>query len=157
MAYRGKYRPKNPNKYRGDPTNIIYRSLKERSIMYYFDMTPKVITWNSEGVIIPYLYDVDGKVHRYFMDFYAEIRCSDGIIRRYLFEYKPKAKLSQPKPPKANSRSKKRAARFYAESCDYIKNKNKWAYTAEYAKKNGLLFFVVCEENVKGMIFFEHL
>ncbi|NDB85179.1 MAG: head completion protein, partial [Alphaproteobacteria bacterium] len=26
MAYKGKFNPKNPNKYKGDPTNIIYRS-----------------------------------------------------------------------------------------------------------------------------------
>ena len=33
MSYKGKFKPKNPNKYKGNPTNIIYRSLLERRFM----------------------------------------------------------------------------------------------------------------------------
>ena len=157
MAYRGKYTPKNVSKYLGDHTKVVYRSLKERSIMKYFDEAPKVLKWNSEGVIIPYLYDVDGKMHRYFMDFYAEIRCNDGVIRRYLFEYKPKSKLSPPKAPKSTTKSRKRAARYLAEKMDYIKNANKWAATAKYAEARGVLFFVIHEENVERMNYFVNL
>ena len=51
MAYKGKFRPKNPQKYRGDPTKIIYRSLWERNCMRYFDENPNVLKWSSEEVI----------------------------------------------------------------------------------------------------------
>ena len=45
MSYKGKFRPKNPKKYKGDPTNIIYRSLLERRFMVYCDDTPAIIKW----------------------------------------------------------------------------------------------------------------
>ena len=33
MAYKGKFKPKHTKKYKGDPTQIIYRSLWERKFM----------------------------------------------------------------------------------------------------------------------------
>ena len=41
MAYRGRYIPSNPKKYKGDPSNIIYRSLWERKFMVYCDANDK--------------------------------------------------------------------------------------------------------------------
>ena len=32
MSYKGYFKPKNPKKYKGDPTNIIYRSLWEKKL-----------------------------------------------------------------------------------------------------------------------------
>ena len=69
MTYRGRYIPKNPDKYRGDRSNIIYRSSWERKLMVYCDITEAVIEWGSEEVIIPYLSPVDNRIHRYFPDF----------------------------------------------------------------------------------------
>ena len=37
MAYKGKFQPSNSKKYKGDPTNIVYRSLWERKFMVYCD------------------------------------------------------------------------------------------------------------------------
>ena len=54
MAYKGKYKPKNRSKYKGDPTKIIYRSLWERRFMVYCDENPSIIKWASEEVVIPY-------------------------------------------------------------------------------------------------------
>ena len=48
QKYKGKYRPHNPQKYIGDPSNIIYRSMWERKCMKYFDNNPSVIKWSSE-------------------------------------------------------------------------------------------------------------
>ena len=48
MAYRGRYSPSNPKKYKGDPSNIIYRSLWERKFMVYCDMNDKIVEWGSE-------------------------------------------------------------------------------------------------------------
>ena len=70
--YQGKFNPKNPHKYKGDFTNIIYRSGWELKLMSYLDKHPHVTKWNSEEIIIPYRSCVDGKMHRYFPDFYVE-------------------------------------------------------------------------------------
>ena len=78
MAYRGKYQPKNPSKYLGDPTKITYRSLWERKCMLTFDDNPNVIRWASEEIAIPYLSPVDKKRHRYFPDFIVEVKNKKG-------------------------------------------------------------------------------
>ncbi len=47
MAYRGKYHPTNPKKYRGNPSQVIYRSLWERKLMVYCDNNDNVLEWGS--------------------------------------------------------------------------------------------------------------
>ena len=68
MAYKGRFRPKDPNKYKGDPTKIIYRSLWEFKVFKWMDSHPDVIRWQSEEVIDTYRSPIDGRVHRYFPD-----------------------------------------------------------------------------------------
>ena len=63
-TYKGFFKPKNPQKYRGDPTNIIYRSGWELKLMLYLDEHKDVVNWGSEELIIPYRSPIDGKVHR---------------------------------------------------------------------------------------------
>ena len=46
--------PSNPKKYRGNPTQVVYRSLWERKLMVYCDKNEKVLEWGREEVIIPY-------------------------------------------------------------------------------------------------------
>ena len=55
MAYSGRYKPKNPKKYKGDYTNVIYRSLWEKHAFKWCDTNANVIEWSSEEVVIPYL------------------------------------------------------------------------------------------------------
>ena len=69
MAYKGKYRPTHPSKYRGKPTNIIYRSLWELKFMKYCDSNKNILEWGSEEVIVPYRSPIDNRYHRYFPDF----------------------------------------------------------------------------------------
>ena len=59
MAYQGKFRPRNPSKYAGDPTNIIYRSHWELKLMSYLDKHTHVMKWSSEEVVIPYKSPID--------------------------------------------------------------------------------------------------
>ena len=61
MAYSGTFRPKNPGKYAGDPTNIIYRSTWEAKVMNWLDKNPGIVTWASEEIAIPYYSPVDNK------------------------------------------------------------------------------------------------
>ena len=69
MSYKGKFRPTNRKKYKGDPANIIYRSLWERKFMVYCDSNSSIKEWGSEEIVIPYISPVDGRRHRYFPDF----------------------------------------------------------------------------------------
>ena len=100
MAYKGRYIPKKPSKYRGDAQNIIYRSLWERKFMVYCDTSPSIIEWGSEEVIIPYLSPLDGRIHRYFPDFYIKVKQADGLMKKMIIEVKPKVQCSPPKTPK---------------------------------------------------------
>lgn len=99
MAYlKGRFKPRNPNKYRGDPTNIIYRSGWELKVMMSFDHDPSVLEWSSEETIIPYMSPRDGAYHRYFPDF--KVRLKEGI---FLVEVKPLKDLS---PSKSKNKQK---------------------------------------------------
>ena len=71
MSYKGKYRPTNKRKYKGDVNSIVYRSLWERKFMVYLDTNPDITEWGSEEIVIPYVSPLDGKRHRYFPDFYV--------------------------------------------------------------------------------------
>ena len=64
MAYKGRFTPSNFQKYKGDPTKIIYRSLWERKFMVWCDTNPNILEWGSEEFFIPYISPVDGRPHR---------------------------------------------------------------------------------------------
>ena len=103
MAYKGKFKPKNRTKYKGDPDKIIYRSLWELRFMRYLDSTPSILKWSSEEVVVPYRSPIDGRRHRYFPDFWIRVKTSDGSVKESLIEIKPKTQCSPPKgPPKDN-------------------------------------------------------
>jgi hypothetical protein len=67
-TYKGKFRPKNTQKYEGDFDKITYRSMWERQVFRWCDTNSKIVKWSSEEVIIPYRCKTDGKLHRYFTD-----------------------------------------------------------------------------------------
>ena len=89
MSYKGKYKPSYPKKYRGDHTNIVYRSLWERKFMVYCDKNENILEWGSEEVVVPYHSPIDNRYHRYFPDFYIKVRESNGKIKKMIIEIKP--------------------------------------------------------------------
>ena len=91
MAYSGRYQVKNPKKYKGDYTKVVYRSLWERNVFRWCDDNPKVKNWSSEEIIVPYYYDVDKKYHRYFVD--LKIVLEDKTL---LVEIKPEKETAPP-------------------------------------------------------------
>ena len=104
-SYKGKYKPMNPKKYKGDPTQVIYRSLWERKLMVYCDKNTSVIEWGSEEIIIPYRSPKDGRIHRYFPDFYMKVKQRDGTNKKFVIEVKPKAQCKEPvKNPKRRTK-----------------------------------------------------
>ena len=60
MAYKGKYQPSFPRKYKGDPTNIIFRSLWEKKFMNYCDKNKNVSL--LKGKFTSTLKDFDKKI-----------------------------------------------------------------------------------------------
>ena len=126
MSYKGKFRPKNPNKYKGNPTNIIYRSLLERRFMVYLDSNPSILKWCSEEIIIPYVSPVDNRVHRYFPDFYIKYKNKNGMIVEELIEVKPFAQCSPPDPNKKLTKTGRTSKRYLKEVQTYIVNDAKW-------------------------------
>lgn len=131
----GYFIPKNPNKYIGDPNNIIYRSDWERKICNYCDIQPDILKWNSEGIVIEYFYTGDKKVHRYFIDFYIESK-----KEKLLVEVKPYKETILPNEPKR--KTKKAMTRYLNEIMIYEKNMCKWEAAKIFAKKNGMKFTI---------------
>ena len=80
MAYSGKFKPKNPKKYKGDFTNIVFRSMWEKYCFKWCDENADVKSWSSEETVIPYLYEVDKKYHRYFMDLKITFKSGQTIL-----------------------------------------------------------------------------
>lgn len=140
MTYKGKYKPKNPRKYKGNPTKIIYRSLWERQVFKWCDTRNDILEWSSEEIIIPYRCKTDNRVHRYYPDVY--IRTSKG---EYLIEIKPKKETN---PPKNQSRKTKR---YLNEVMTYVKNTSKWEAANEYCADRGYKFEIWTEETLANM------
>lgn len=142
MAYSGKFSPKNTNKYLGDPTNIWYRSLWERRVMVHLDDNPNVIEWSNEEIVIPYLSPIDGRVHRYFPDFFVRSRNRHGIVEAMILEVKP---MSQSVPPKKRSRVTKQ---YIREVATWGINEAKWKAAVEYCKDRNWSFKVITEQDL---------
>lgn len=140
MTYKGKYRVQNPKKYGGDPTNVIYRSMWEKYVFKWCDENTSVVKWSSEEVIIPYLYEVDKRYHRYFAD--LKITMENG--KTFLVEIKPFKELS---PPTGDRRTK----RYITEGLTYVKNQNKWKAADEFAKDRGWEFVIWTEKELEAM------
>jgi len=142
MAYRGKYQPSFPKKYRGDYRNIIYRSLWERKFMVYCDNNKNILEWGSEELALPYRSPVDNRVHRYFPDFYIKVKESDGTIKKMIVEIKPFKQTVEPQP------KKKKTKGYIFEVVEYAKNQAKWNAAREWCLDHGYEFKVLTENEL---------
>ena len=142
MSYKGRYRPSNPKKYKGDSSNIIYRSLWERKFMVYCDNQTKILEWGSEEIVLPSRSPIDNKVHRYFPDFYIKVKESNGKIKRYIIEIKPKKQTVEPKM------KKKKTKGYIYEVYEYAKNQAKWKAAEEFCKDRMWEFKVLTEDEL---------
>ena len=144
-TYKGKFRTKNPSKYKGDVGNIVYRSLWELRFMKWCDQNISVQEWGSETVIVPYVSPLDKKVHRYFVDFYIKIKDKNGGIQKYLVEIKPERYT---KPPSIPERKTKK---FIDEVFQYGVNEAKWKAAFEFCQDRNMKFMVLTEKDL-GLI-----
>ena len=143
MSYKGKYIPKNPQKYKGDPSQVVYRSLWERKFMVYCDKNDKVVEWGSEEIIVPYRSPWDGKMHRYFPDFYIKIEQTTGGVKKFLIEVKPKHQCKEPiKTPKTRTR------KWYNEVKTWGINQAKWKSAIDWCENRGMEFKILTEDHL---------
>ena len=142
MSYKGKYKPRCPKKYKGNPTKIIYRSSWELKFMRYCDSNQNILEWGSEEFCLPYKSPLDNRVHRYFPDFYIKVRESTGIIKQMIIEVKPKRQCMEPKKPKRKTRG------YIYEVREYVKNQAKWKAAEEYCIDRGFEFKILTENEL---------
>ena len=142
MSYKGKYRPNNPLKYKGDYRNIIYRSLWELKFMKYCDSNQNILEWGSEEFWLPYRSPLDNKVHRYFPDFYIKVRESTGKINKMVIEVKPKRQCIEPKRPKRKTKG------YIYEVREYASNQAKWKAAKSYCLDRGYEFKILTENEL---------
>lgn len=138
----GKYRPSFPQKYKGDPTSIIYRSSWELKFMKWCDFTESVLQWQSEEFCIPYLSPIDGRHHRYFPDFLVKVKNAESVVETWVVEIKPAA---QTKEPKKQTRLTKR---YINEVKTYAVNRYKWDYALEWCNDRNYKFVIFTEREL---------
>jgi len=138
-----KYKPSYPQKYKGDPNNIICRSSWERKFCKWCDLNSNVLSWASEEFSIPYVSPVDRKVHRYFPDYLVKVREQNDKVKTYVVEVKPK---KQTLPPKQTT--KKRSRTYINEVKTYAVNQAKWKAAEEFCLDNGVKFLLVTEDQL---------
>ena len=139
MRYKGKFRPQNRKKYKGNSSNIVYRSGWELDFMKYLDRQPGVLQWNSEEIIIPYKSPIDGKWHRFYPDFWVKTLIAETII-----EIKPK---KQTKPPKENPKHKRR---YLKEVKTFVVNEAKWKAAEEFCENKGWQWKIMTEDTLSN-------
>jgi len=140
VAYSGRYKVTNKEKYRGDPGKVVYRSMWEKHCFKWCDISAEVLEWSSEEIIVPYYYDIDKKYHRYFPD--LKIKMSNGKV--YLIEIKPD---KETRPPEGKRKTKQ----YIGEGLTYIKNINKWEAAKSYAKDRNWEFQIWTENTLRNM------
>lgn len=134
-----KFFPHHPEKYNGNANNIVARSSWELRVMKYLDLTENIIYWASEELVIPYISPIDGKQHRYFVDFILKVKNKNDDIIIHLWEIKPHIQTLMP------VQGKRRSKKFLTECSTYIVNQAKWKAADEFCQSRGWKFSVLTE------------
>jgi hypothetical protein len=137
---KGRFKPKNPGKYKGNANNIIYRSSWEKTVYNWFDTNPNVLHWSSEEIVIPYYNPFDRKAHRYFPDALICVKSNAGV-RECLIEIKPEQHSIR--PIKRRGQKKK----TYTENVlRYYVNAIKWHAAQKYCYDRQWEFMILCKQ-----------
>ena len=138
----GRYIPKNPSKYLGNPSEIYFRSSWEKKFSHWCDTNSIVAAWGSEELVIPYLHP-DGRYHDYFTDYIVWFRTPNGTMK-CVVEIKPSAECRPPKPPKRGN------GRAYLERCRTFEiNQQKWKYARAWCRQHGYGFIILTEKELE--------
>ncbi len=138
----GKFRPQNPEKYKGDPSNIVYRSSWEKIFCNWCDRNDKIVSWQSEEKALWYDDPVSKKKRRYFPDFIIQFE-KNGVMVTEMIEVKP---MSQVIGPPVNP--KRRTQAWMNAVHTYITNQAKWNAAAKVCEDRGWSFRLVTEKEL---------
>ena len=105
------------------------------------DANPNVKKWMSEGTIVPYRSKLDGRMHRYYVDFTVQFTNGQTV----LFEIKPLRQTMKPRYQKR--KTKKHLSEVYT----YTRNVSKWEAAKEFARQNNISFQILTENELKKM------
>jgi len=137
----GYYILKHPEKYRGDPNNVIYRSSWELRFNEFLDNNINVIEWASEELWIPYLKPTDNKIHKYYPDYFVKFLDSNNKVHIEIIEVKP---IKQTKPPKKTQNPN---TALY-EKLTYAVNMSKWSSATKWCSERGIVFRILTEREL---------
>ena len=142
QSIKSKYKPSFPRKYRGNPNNIICRSSWERKFCRWCDLNENILEWGSEEFFIPYISPVDRRVHKYFPDFIIKVKESNGQVKTYVVEVKPKKQTMEPK-------KRSRVTKSYIQECKtYAVNLAKWKAANEFCEDRRIEFKIITEDEL---------
>ena len=151
MAHKGRFRVKNPEKYKGDHTKITYRSSWEVKVFRMCDEHPDILWWQSEEVIVPYYSPIDGKWHRYFPDVVLCKKLENGMTETIMIEIKPDAQTRPPDVAKRNATKTGRISRRYLNEVKrWGTNDAKWMSAKKYCDARGWKFLIMTEKDLFG-------
>jgi len=121
---------------------IKYRSSWEHKFCVFCSHNPYIVKANSEGTIVPYISPVDGKKHRYYIDY--TIQMEDGRI--FLVEVKPSTECNPPKKPKKDT--PKSNLNYQKSLQTYVINQAKWEAAKLFAISMGATFIIITEKEL---------
>jgi hypothetical protein len=110
--------------------------------MVYCDKNDSILEWGSEEIIIPYRSPLDGRMHRYFPDFYVKVRQADGTTKKMIIEVKPKKQCGPPPTPKRKTKH------FVSEVRTWGVNKAKWEAAIEFCNDRQMEFKILTEDHL---------
>lgn len=134
----GYFSPRHPEKYVGDSTKIRYMSSWELSFDRFLDGNPHILRWSSETIAIPYIKPTDGRIHRYYPDYWIEYINKEGEIIQEILEIKPKSQ--------AGGKAVGRMTMY--EKVQYAINCSKWESCKNFCDQRGIVFRVLTEEDL---------
>lgn len=139
----GYFTPLNPQKYKGDPTKVIYRSSWELKFLQYCDQNEAVVEYAAEPIGIPYINPILKKECTYWIDCYMATRNQDGSLTKWLIEVKPNKYLTPPEAP--NRLTEKQTLNYVRHAKAYVINTAKFKAAEVYAHQRMMRFGIITE------------
>lgn len=142
---------KYPEKYNGSRPLTLRSGWEIYFVFKYLDINSSIVSWKSESTIIKYLSPIDGKYHRYYMDFTVTAKTHTGDLKEIWIEVKPFASTQLPKEPKRKTQN------YMYQLRTYLINTAKWETTKKIVEEKKALgipveFAIITERDVPGFL-----
>ena len=109
--------------------------------MKWCDENKHVLQWSSEELIIPYKNPIDGRIRRYYPDFWLKIETRTGV-EQWVVEIKPSKQTRKP------AKVKRKTRRHLNEIATYAVNQHKWAYAERWCHQRNYKFVIITEKDL---------